>query len=133
MHGLNFIEKVQDELYLKGGFSFNLDYGFNPPKEGYMVGGLDKVLTFDSIEDLSKGKDEILFLLERYGNKRPRLFLGGWKDQNGKIHIEASEVYITKGYALSIAKERDQTAIYDLIKGKDILVNKEGQNGNQNI
>ena len=130
MHGLNFVEKVQNELYLKGGFSFNLDFGFNTPKLGYMVGGLDEVLNFETIEDLPKGKDKILRALEKYGNKDPYVFLGGWKDKEGKIHIEPSELFVTKSFSLQIEAERKQTAIYDLREGQDILIPKGEENGN---
>lgn len=129
MKAQDFIDKIQNELYLKGGFSFNREYGFHPPKEGYIVGGLGIELIFDSIEALSKGKEEILTLLEKYGDKDETTYLGGWVNSgDGKIHIEASEVFFTPALAIVVGGERNQRAFYDLREGKDILIRKGKSN-----
>ena len=125
MKTFNFIDKIQNELYLKGGFSYNQRDGFNPPPEGYMVGGIGEELIFDSIEALSKGKKEILILLERYGSSKGFLYLGGWKAPDGKVHIEPSELFYTKDVASIVAKNRNQRAIYDLEEEEDILIKGE--------
>ena len=125
MKNLDFIGKIQNELYLNGGFSFNLEYGFHPPKKGYMVGGLTKALTFVNIEELSKGKEKIISLLEEYAQGDKFLFLGGWKALNGTIYIEPSELYLTKDAALMKGKENKEIAIYDLKEEKDILIKGE--------
>ena len=126
MKNLNFIEKIQNKLYMKGGFSFNMEYGFNPPKEGYMVGGISTSLIFDNIEALSKGKDSILFYLNKYGALGECMFLGGWKDKkDGKIYIEPSDRFYTLKIALEEGNKRKQLAIYDLKKGKAIKLKEE--------
>lgn len=126
MHDLNFIEKIQNKLYLRRGFSFNLEYGFHPPKEGYMVGNSKKELIFNSIESLSQGKEEILALLEKYGNSTKNVYLGGWINSDKKVHIEPSAIIFYLPTALSLGHVRNQRAIYDLKNEKNILINKEG-------
>lgn len=126
MKEMDFIGKIQNELYLNGGFSFNLEYGFHPPKKGYMVGGLTKALTFVNIEELSKGKEKIITLLEEYAQKDKFFFLGGWKIPNGTIYIEPSELYLTKDAALSAGRNQGEIAIYDLKEEKDIIIGEEG-------
>ncbi len=126
MKDLNFIEKIQNKLYMKGGFSFNMEYGFNPPKEGYMVGGISTSLIFDNIEALSKGKDSILFYLNKYAALGESLFLGGWKDnKDGKIYIEPVDRFHTLEIALEEGNRRREIAIYDLKKGEDIILKEE--------
>ncbi len=124
MKDLNFIEKIQNKLYMKGGFSFNMEYGFNPPKEGYMVGGIAPPLIFDNIEALSKGKDGILFYLNKYASVSEVMFLGGWENE-GKIYIEPSEMYTSRCIALMKGKRRKELTIYDLEKGEDIILKEE--------
>ena len=131
MNDLNFIGKIQNELYLNGGFSFNLDYGFNPPKEGYMVGGIGNVLKFDSIEELSKGKEKILDLLKMYGNAGKEIFLGGWVKER-KVFIEPSELFLNFSYAHHQAKERNQEAIYCNYSKEDILIQGEQNDPTRN-
>ena len=124
MNGLNFIGKIQNKFYLNGGFSFNLEFGFNPPQKGYMIRGLKKSLMFDNVEDLTKGKEKILSLLNEYAQKGKFIFIGGWKAPNGKIYIEPSELYLTKDAALTVASYRKEIAIYDLKEKRDILIEK---------
>ena len=129
MHDFNFIEKIQNELYMRDGFSFNIEYGFHPPKKGYIVGGIDKELIFNSIESLTKEREKILSYLNKYGNQRWDFFLGGWIDQKDKkIHIEPSELFYSYSYALRIAKERNQKAIYNLETGEDIIIGGKDEN-----
>lgn len=121
MKDFNFIDKIQNALFLNGGFSFNLEYGFHPPQKGYMVAGLATPIICDSIEDLKEHKYEILSYLNTYGNKDSKTFLGGWVNE-GKVFIEPSDIFFTLKYALGAAKSSKQIAIYDLEKGEDILV-----------
>ena len=110
MNDLNFIGKIQNELYLYGGFSFNLEYGFNPPKEGYMVGGIGNVLKFDSIEELSKGKEKILDLLNTYGNQSKNIFLGGWVKEN-KVFIEPSEIFFN--FSIAFHEAEQESSVFE--------------------
>lgn len=123
MNELDFIGKIQNELYLKGGFSFNFYSGFNPPKSGYMVGGIAEPLICNSIEELKEHKIKILKYLVAYAGLGENKFLGGWKNtSDGKIYIEPSELFNDLSWAILIGRERDQVAIYDLRKGENILL-----------
>jgi hypothetical protein len=52
-------------------------------------------------------------------------YIGGWRDENGKVHIDAVDVY-TERYKQSfiedIGRERSQIAIYDLHNSTSIYL-----------
>jgi len=52
-------------------------------------------------------------------NLKSNCLVGFWVD-NGKMYIDIVKVYKTKAYALKIARQNDQLAIWDFEKGQAI-------------
>jgi len=105
-----------------GGFSIDLKTGEHITA-GYAVSieGHERVLRFATSLDLF---DYILDNFDAlYQDHR---VLGGWHDpESGLVYLDVSEVYPDFDTAMRRAVERNQIAVFDLIAGESIRLDRE--------
>lgn len=88
------------------------------PTEGYFVGGDAPSLVFDSIADVDRG--EIAYWI---GVNKPSVFCGVWVDQEtGKVYFDTSTLMYYERYAIPLAAQRGEIAIWDIANSREIRV-----------
>ena len=94
------------------------------PVDGYMVG----VPRFGAVIPTSVvTSEEVLRLIEAYVTKlwgiacRDGLYFGIWKDE-GKIYLDMSERCNSRTFAVGVAQQRGEIAIYDVAGEREIRV-----------
>ena len=101
--------------FCERGLSLNFDLG--EPKEGFMVSTLDKGLTFDNV-----GKVNPLKVADWvHENLNNTDYFGVWSHDEG-VFFDIFQNIASKKLALSLGRERDQFAIYDVINKCDITI-----------
>jgi hypothetical protein len=100
----------------------DLNYSVNVhgeiPKDGYMVGGLVPALIVPessiTIDDI-KGFIEFHYLRLLHANT----YLGVWTHE-GNVYVDISRKIDVREEAMRQARNRNEIAIYDVIKGEEI-------------
>lgn len=106
---------------LFNGCTYNIK--METPSSGYMVSwrpsNVNHPLVFDSV----KAMDEAMI----YGYIAcmtmlwPKLYIGSWVDsETGKVHLDVSENIYELDAALTLARQNDQIAIWDVINNQEI-------------
>jgi len=103
-----------------GGCSINKD--FIAPKSGYLV-SVYKGLVFDNIS-LVNEHELSSFIKDKLSWIDGNYYFGGWIDQQTrKVYFDISRNTDDFDYAMKIAKEDNEIAIWDLNENKEIRVN----------
>jgi hypothetical protein len=111
-------EKLNDKLWLDGGFSVNTNG--QTPTTGYMVGKqkIYKGHALPSREAYEHGFRSL---------KTPSEYLGGWYDERSKIYyLDLCDCFATRDFAERVAREREELAIYDIESDEEIRILPEG-------
>jgi hypothetical protein len=120
------IETLRAETYANGGSTVSV-IGKPPVTDGYMVGGEVTGLQLD-MEFLHPDNANALWrVLSRYINEHFKLltdgrhFLGAWIDQaSGTLWIDVSERFNVREYAILVAEDRKEIAVWDVAKSEEI-------------
>lgn len=125
-------ESIEYRTRMDGGGTFNPRTGESVPLDsGYVVGGLQDTL----VSPLTWGElqDNIATFIQRMPRSIVSLdyhhYLGTWVDDEGRCHIDASQVIENLGAAVSLAQERGEQAIWDVRNGNDIFVTVHNKGG----
>lgn len=122
----NFIESIREN----GGASYNFSNGEFNPTNGYFVSivGMEKVIDIKNVIDcwevfIVKGrkilKEYIAENLEMLDKEN--VFLGAWIHE-GKLYLDCSQKIDSLSDAVTKGMQRDQLAIFDAAKGKEITL-----------
>lgn len=118
------IKTVLQETRENGGSTVSV-IGEKLPEAGYMVGG-----SVDGFHvDVFTTDNDISAMLETYIHRnyalltRGNVFLGGWLDkETDELWFDVSDKYNVKEYALMIAADRGELAIWDIASSEEIRV-----------
>lgn len=92
--------------------------GHGLPVEGYYVGGAIPSLVYPSADQVDRG--EIAYWI---GTKESSQYYGVWVDkETGKVYFDASTFMNYEKYAIPLAAERGEIAIWDIANGQEIRV-----------
>lgn len=121
------ISTVVRETLESGGSTVSV-IGETLPDSGYMVGGEVEGLQMDA-SLLTNRPDAVEAALEMYVHRNFKLltkgnvFLGGWLDkEDDTVWFDVSDKYATEGFALLVARNRGELAIWDIAESKEIRV-----------
>lgn len=109
-------QQIEDEVFLKGGVSYNPYRAM--PTSGYMVGVKNLEVCDDESGAISqKAWDEAV---EAWRHDSP-VFLGGWRN-GGKTYWDLSLHYHKLDEALAVARDHGELAIYDIAAKQSIAL-----------
>jgi hypothetical protein len=119
------LAKMQALLARKGGFSVRPSDGASP-KSGYMVSlpghshVSDSGITPETLRQFGMQHSDALSAKGAH--------IGGWTDAaTGKTYLDVSHKFSDRGRAIEAGKARNQIAIYDVKRGKDIRTGGTGK------
>jgi hypothetical protein len=125
------VRNLISETMQDGGWTASLT-GKSVPASGYMVGGVTDSLIFGADILNAEHEDVVHDMIIRWINQRfdigtsENMFIGGWVDsEDGKVYIDLSEKFNVKEYALMIAADRGEIAIWDLANSQEIRVTEK--------
>lgn len=119
MNGLQTKDHWRNSIQHDGGFTWS-PYQ-QTPKQGYMV-GLDEVCILSN-NDQPLSDDLVRYALSKISDQPDNRFLGGWIDNStGKVYYDISEWFAGKEQAITVAKQRNELAIFDLANMTEIKV-----------
>lgn len=112
----NLTLKLIKKTVLNGGYSVNSSYQL--PKSGYMV-SISEGPSFEKNEPINS--DKIVSFIASISEDSPEIFFGGWIDRKtGKVYFDASKNVSDLDAALTLARQNDQIAIWDVVKNQEI-------------
>lgn len=122
MNILKFIENVKKN----GGCSYSI-YNGTIPNSGYMV----SIKGYEHRAELENIVGELRSYLLKNSDvfNSDDVYLGAWIDSDGKVCFDASENIHNKLIAIEEGMRRNQDAIYDVNKGRDIKLPKAQTTG----
>lgn len=107
------------ELLKKDG-GFSLDTNNKTPKNGYMLA----IKGFEKTFNIKDSNKIMMYCLELKNKILKGQYVGGWFNrEDNKIYIDVSENITDKKEAIKKAKVRNELAIWDIEKFKEIKVN----------
>ena len=106
---------------------FTVDAGGDSPLHGFQVGGLRKPTTYGTASN-SWGEDDVLHALrfqydthrDLYEQHHGRVYMGGWKDGEGRLVVEPSENIGEREAAVQAGHDRNQESVWD-VEGADTI------------
>ena len=136
VHPTHFDDHVDEVISDMHGRSLNPDDGFTyDPRTGKFIESGGKgygvaVIDGTSVKSTLSEADfaaRVRELRSKNGElfDNPRVFMGGWNDGAGNIHLDPSEVLMSKTEALRLGAQRDQESIFDFATGQSIDVPPE--------
>lgn len=92
--------------------------GRSLPTEGYLVGGTIPSLVYRNVGDVDRG--EIAYWI---GVNKPCVYYGVWVDkETNVVYFDASTFMNFERFAIPLAAERSEIAIWDIANGQEIRV-----------
>jgi len=114
----------------RGGSTFNPHTGEFVEGEGYAVAmnfGTSATIRSDAPTDEIKGAIRSFIDDNADALKSERAHVGTWNDREGMIHLDLSEILMSRSEAVRLGAERGQEAVFDLKALEDVRIPDEAR------
>ena len=118
------LDKGLEEISTGGGVTFAPDGSVARLKTGYAVGGRVPSIAVETSVTGPGLRTAVALALVSVGRQSWTEFghTGVWKDDDGKIYVDAVDIITDKDEALAIATKRGEKAIFGFAEQKSFLV-----------